>query len=197
MMAFNKTQALDRLRERGGSVFKDFITGRPAHNEIEFSSALAVLHNWGRIDWKKVKLRSASESPLDSPVLASDLIGQDAAALCEYPLFSAPGSAEEKRWGAFRADILFLAKDRSKIAYVENKIGAGIRHDLISGTIECLGLSIFKKPSFIVLTGEEFLDAKWYRGELEATLAELGVRRKNVSAHIMIWEDVFKACAAA
>jgi len=196
-MVRNGLRGIDHLRELGGSVFKDFITGLPARNEIEFSAALAVLHNWRRIDWRKVSLQSGSESPLDAPIMASETITEDAEALCEYPLFSMPGSAEEKKWGAFRADVLFLARDRSRIAYVENKIGARIRQDMIAGTIKCLdNCSHFKRASFVLLTGQEFFEAT-YIGKLRAALAEFGNDRKNVSVHIMFWEDVFRACDAA
>lgn len=169
--AFDKTQAFERLSLRCASVFKDFITGLPASNEIEFSAALAVLHSWGKIDWKRVPLRSGSESPLDAGIMSNDAIATDAAAFCEYPLFSTPGSDGESKWGAFRADVLFLAKDRSRIAYVENKIKADIRMDMITGTIQCLeNRDQFEKASFILLTGKEFIEAKWYRGELRERL---------------------------
>lgn len=197
-MGFNRQLTANGLRKLAEQNFRDFITGLSPRREVEFSACLAALHNWRRIDWKKVTLYQPRKSSLGQSVSADQVIAADAVALCEYPLFFSDRK-DELQWAEFRADILFCSKNRRKIAYVENKIGAGIRKDLIEGVMKCFEKYSLRgklqKSCFILLSGREFIKNDWYISEMEEVLSRVG--QSIVSAHIMHWEDIFNACAAA
>jgi len=196
-MTSDKMKGREKLLQAACGIFKDVVTGGPARTEEELSALLALFHNWGRIDWSKVQLEVVGPTRVSGQVPANSLGISGYTAVSEYPLFAAPGSDEMRRWGKFRADILLVSKSSlDRLIYVESKIDASIRPDLIPGVLRYLEQQPrFTSCAFVILRGRGF-SPEWYRKELLSALAEPDLKLEKTKTYFMYWEDVFAACAA-
>ena len=195
-MATSTRKARSALITASSHIFRDVVTDEPARTEEEFSALLAVFHNRGQMDWEKVNLTPVEPSGLLPEVSASSLGIRELKAYCEYPLFCAPGSAEMRRHGRFRADILFLGETTGPLIYVEAKIDIGIRPDLILGALQYLDAQDrFRPASFVILRPHEEINPNWYVGDLIEVLKLPELKLKQTKSYIMYWEDLFKSCA--
>jgi len=187
--------ARTKLFESASNVFKDVITGERARTEQELSALLALYHNWGRIEWDKVHLQRVERAGVTEELSASMIGIRGLTALCEYPLFCAPGTLEMSRQGQFRADVLFLGRSVGPLVYVEAKIDKPIRADLISGALQYLETqNRFSPASFVILRPRENINPKWYIGDLVEVLKNLNMKLEKTTPYVMYWEDVFKSC---
>jgi len=197
-MTFSRKEARARLISKAGEMFRDVITGQRVSQEVDLSAVLALKHNWGMVDWKKVNLHQVDGEGKLKEVPAASFGFENLVAQCEYPLFSVSGSPGEHAWGGFRADILFISRSKDTLLYVENKIGDTIKVHYIEGVLEFLDLQTqFDRPSFAILAGREFVEQNWYLSELTAVLKENPELLKRVGAYIIYWEDIIKSCGAA
>jgi len=59
-MTFSRKEARARLISKAGEIFRDVITGQSVSQEVDLSAVLALKHNWGMVDWKKVNLHQVN-----------------------------------------------------------------------------------------------------------------------------------------
>jgi hypothetical protein len=196
-MALHKTDAREKLFDLSAKSFSDVVTTLRPSKEVELSAGLARLHNLHRIDWGKIKLHPIEAINPPQLVLASEFILKGHMALNEYPLFALLDTCDEKRWGGYRADILFLDEGQDNLLLVENKIGDRLTVDYVRAVLEWLdSQSKFQTPCFVLLTGREFIKENWYRNELIEGSAKRNSAGRKADLYIMYWEEVFAACAA-
>jgi hypothetical protein len=177
--------------------FLDDVTGYKPQREIELTARLAVLHHRRGIHWDRVPLYRPTYER--SEYFADSLFADDGVMVCEYPMFCQ--LKNESIWGDMKADLLYFSKDRRTAVLVENKIGSNFTsggNDVETGQlarqIEYLNEARVEHPVFVLLSARALFEAKWYWSELMATIKHK-THCARVRAHLMTWEDIFRATA--
>lgn len=194
-MAIDIRSVKDGIFAAVPAIFCDDLTGYPPQGECELTAILGVLHQRGAVRWKDVPLYSPTYQ--FSGHFADSLFVDVGTVLCEYPMFSR--ALNEHVWGGMTADLLYVSKDRRIAVLVENKIGSNFTsggNDVETGQlarqIEYLNQTTVEQPHVVLLSAETFFEAKWYSSELVATIKHK-TRCSRVQAHLMKWEDIFRA----
>lgn len=177
--------------------FVDPVTGLPPGDERTISALICIFHLHNRIDWEKVDLLDTKCQTTGSK--ASEIFSVPGALCSEYPLFWA--STEDcNAFGEMRPDYLYIARDLSLTAILENKFGAGDTHagDGYGGQfgryIKYLKQSSSKHKYMVVISSRFYLEKEppWYASEL--SLAE-GIQSSsvNIKSRIIRIEDILDA----
>ncbi len=195
-MGINVDEVRKRLLALLSDKFVDPITGlcpQQGKEEEQLSALLGLFHQEGLIEWNRVKLYTESNKP--SGRMSNELIGLKSVVGCEYPLFAKPASQEETKWGARRADLLFVQEDADRVVLVENKIGSKLKTEQLAGYLDYLTQCEFSNRFLILLSGRDFFNEDWYSSELRQMLAK---KQLNVSvkSYLIYWEEVFSAVRA-
>lgn len=175
--------------------FVDPVTGYPPELpklEEQLSALLALFHQRGLIDWKRVNLYLPDKTP--SGRMADELFTSGGTILCEYPLFAGSRQDTEK-WGSMPADLLYISEDSHTIILIENKIGSKLRekghleHGQLARQAKYLLQSKMPERYLVLLSTQEFFDKGWYLRELQNTLA-FENRSSMITGYLMQWEEV-------
>ena len=181
--------AVERFFESIPPTFCDPITGIKPSSEMEITAVLLVKHQLKKINWESVRVRGAVN---EEELVASHLIDEQDLSLSEYPLFAKEQHAID-RWGLMTPDLIFMARDISRVSFIEAKVDSEFTHGntppngQASRYLEFLGASGIEDKSLTILCPE--FNYEWYRSRLARASNELG---NIVPSYILLWEDLFR-----
>jgi hypothetical protein len=180
--------------------FVDPITGVGPTSERALTGLLGLYAQRQAIGWDAVSLYSPDEQ-LGRTANASALISRPGTFVTEYVLLH-HNPDEERVWGWMPVDLLYLANDSSGLVMFENKVGSDFQYESTPATSQLGRLLDYlcRAPapaigtrSLVLLTGREFVERGWYRGELAQALAHGDRRQKVANAVLIFWEEVVAA----
>jgi hypothetical protein len=203
-MTFTKTTAREgifRLARESG--FDDPVSHRPVTSEVELSAVLALRSQMGLVKWDRVNFWAIdSQNDADrnarakrtNTVVASVFDGRHVTT--EYPLIS---TNDERTWfwHGMKADLLLLG--RSRVALIENKIGAkstGQGDDPEDGQLARQAKYLdFLGPELdrylILISGYEFFNAYWESTQMRALVERRKSNRpERIKFRLLVWEQV-------
>lgn len=195
-MGINKKEIKEHLLASIPRHFVDPITNLKPSGERELSALLGLFHLKDLVKWDQVPLYNSDNTLANKS--AKSIIAKEGILSCEYPLFAA-NEQETNIWGEMISDLLYIHKEASIIAIIENKIGSNFTsggNDVDTGQLarqsKYLIKTGFTKKYLLILSSKEFFNADWYCAELRKTLFYEN-RYKTVDSYLIAWEDIFKA----
>ena len=187
-MSINKKEVKEHLLASIPSHFVDPATNLKPSGERELSALLGLFHLKSLVKWEQVPVYKSDNTLANKNAMS--IIAKEGILSCEYPLFAA-NQQEVNIWGQMTSDLLYINKEASIIAIIENKIGSDFTsggNDVDTGQLsrqaEYLIKTDFTKKYLLILSSKEFFNADWYCSVLRNTLFYKN-RYKTVDSYLL------------
>jgi hypothetical protein len=181
---------LQEFTEKIPEFYKDPFTKLKPRGEEQLTAVFVVMHQMGKIDWRKVRYVPIGKTPLTPQ---TGLIEKHDIILPEHRLFQTDDQKSE-RWANLRPDVFFINKELNKIVLVEAKIDSNFTSgnfppdSQITRYLEFLESLTIPMKSLILLCPR--FNHEWY---VERVAHSAEWLHSPVSTYALDWEEVFHA----